>query len=292
MGKSIKKEGEFEWIDLENPSEDELSEITYPFSIDINVLEDSLERGHLPKIEKLNDFTFIILRAHSTELDKDATTVGELSNKIAFFINPGHLLTIHRAKFEFLNIKEESYNDNERLMLDLINELLLTYEKPMDMQSDLMDEFEKDIFLRNGPKDLIKALYLQKTKARVCKKILQLTQAVLYQMTVKEENSSALQDLKETTISYLLHYDEIVENANTLLHSYMSVTAQKNNEVMKLLTVFSAFFLPLTFIAGIYGMNFENMPELDWKNGYYYTWGLMILISVLIYVWFKRKRIL
>jgi len=61
---------------------------------------------------------------------------------------------------------------------------------------------------------------------------------------------------------------------------------------MKLLTIFSAFFLPLTFVVGIYGMNFENMPELKWQKGYFLTLGIMAVIVSVIYFWFKRKRII
>src|SRR5690606_3360861 len=292
MSKSIKTGESFQWIDLENPSEDELRDNTDPFNMDINLLEDSLEYGHLPKIEKVNDYTFIILRAFSADPNVNVTTVAELSNKIAFFINSSHLLTVHRANFVFLNRKVQSYRDSEALMLDIINELLLTYEKPIELQSDKMDEIEKDIFLRNGPEMSGKALYYLKAKARISKKILLLTQNVLNQMEVKEDYKSTLQDLKDTTVSYLLHYDEIIEDANSLLNAYMSVTAQKSNDVMKLLTIFSAFFLPLTFIAGLYGMNFDNIPELRWENGYFMTLAMMVVVSIIIYFWFRRKRII
>jgi len=79
MSKSIKTGESFQWIDLENPSEDELRDITDPFNMDINLLEDSLEYGHLPKIEKVNDYTFIILRAFSADPNENVTTVAELS---------------------------------------------------------------------------------------------------------------------------------------------------------------------------------------------------------------------
>jgi magnesium transporter len=61
---------------------------------------------------------------------------------------------------------------------------------------------------------------------------------------------------------------------------------------MKLLTIFSAFFLPLTFIVGVYGMNFDIMPELRWENGYFFTLGLMLLISLAVFGWFKRRKII
>ena len=90
----------------------------------------------------------------------------------------------------------------------------------------------------------------------------------------------------------VLNYDEVLENANNLVNSYHSVNSQKSNDVMKLLTIFSAFFLPLTFVAGIYGMNFVNMPELTWQAGYFIILGIMIIIAIVIYLWFKRKNIL
>ena len=177
-------------------------------------------------------------------------------------------------------------------MMDIINEILMTYEQPLGQQGDKMDEFERAIFLKGGQTISIESLYYQKSKARISKKVLQLTQAVLNQITVKPELSSLLQDTKETTLSFVLQYDEVIEDANTILHSYMSVTAQRSNDAMKLLTIFSAFFLPLTFIAGIYGMNFDFMPELRWKYGYFITLGVMVVISIIILSWFKRKRII
>lgn len=74
-----------------------------------------------------------------------------------------------------------------------------------------------------------------------------------------------------------------------LLKIYLSLSAQRTNEVMRMLTIFSAFFLPLTFIAGIYGLNFEFMPELGWKAGYPAVLFLMVVVAGRIYVWFRRK---
>jgi magnesium transporter len=292
MSKTVRTYHNFEWIDLEKPSPEELKTLTQPFNIDYNLLEDILEHGHLPKLEKVNDYTFIILRAYSANYTDNISTVGELSNKIAFFINKKRLITVHRAEFEFLKNMSDEYNSSEKLMLSIIDEMLFTYDKPLHAQSEKMDQFEKEIFLKNGSSISIESLYFQKSKARISKKVLQLTQNVLNQITVNPESSSLLQDIKETTLKYLLNYDEVIEDANTILNTYLSVTAKKSNDVMKLLTIFSAFFLPLTFMAGIYGMNFENMPELKWQIGYFVTLGGMLLVAIIIYVWFKRRKIM
>jgi magnesium transporter len=292
MSKSIKSYPAFQWTDLEKPTQEELETLTRDYNIDIHLLEDILEYGHLPKIEKLANFTFIILRAYADTGKDNVTAVGGLSNKIAFFINENNLLTVHRAEFTFLKHLNNAYTNPEALMLDIINEILLTYEEPLMKQGDKMDEFERAIFLKTAYNISIESLYYQKSKARISKKVLQLTQTVLNQITVRPELGSLLQDTKETTLSYLLQYDEVIEDANTILNSYLSVTTQRSNETMKLLTIFSAFFLPLTFIVGIYGMNFDNMPELRWQYGYFMILGFMVVISIIIWMWFKRKKIL
>lgn len=292
MSKTIKKYTTFEWIDLEKPTQEELRELTQPFNIDFNLLEDSLEHGHLPKIEMISDYTFIILRAYSAPHTANVTTVGELSNKIAFFFNNSRLITVHRAKFDFLSNRPEIFNSSEALVLDIFNEMLLTYEKPLHSQSERIDEFEKLIFLQNGKSLSIESLYYQKSKARISKKILQLTQNVFNLLLVSSESATLLQDLKETALNYTLHYDEVIEDANTILNTYLSINAKRSNDVMKLLTVFSAFFLPLTFIVGIYGMNFSFMPELQWQNGYFMVLGVMLLISGVIYFWFRHRKII
>jgi len=93
-------------------------------------------------------------------------------------------------------------------------------------------------------------------------------------------------------VKLILDFDEVLEDSQNLMNSYNMVTSNKTNEVMKLLTVFSAFFLPLTFIAGWYGMNFSSMPELTWKFGYPVIIVIMLIITIIIYSWFKKKKII
>ncbi|MBC7651909.1 MAG: magnesium transporter CorA, partial [Deinococcales bacterium] len=158
--------------------------------------------------------------------------------------------------------------------------------------SDKNDEIESTIFLKDYKKVSLEDLYFQKTQTRITKKLLQITQNVVGQITINDHSKTALQDVKDKLLNLILSYEEVLENSYNLLNTYISVNSQKSNDVMKLLTIFSAFFLPLTFVAGIYGMNFDNMPELKWPMGYFLTLGVMAVIALVIYFWFKRKRIL
>ena len=167
-----------------------------------------------------------------------------------------------------------------------------TYRNPLNELDEKIMQIEKTIFLQDYAKVSLEELYFLKAQTRITKKLLQIFQNVIHQLEVPDQSKTALQDIKDRLLSLLLSYEEVLENANNLLNTYLSVNAQKNNDVMKLLTIFSVFFLPLTFIVGIYGMNFENMPELKWQTGYFMALGLMAIISVSIYIWFKRKKIL
>lgn len=293
MSQFIKNFGSFEWLDLQKPKKNEILELTDPLNLEMKLLEDALQHGHLPKIENQNGTTFVIMRAYSVEPSHNHTEVTKLTNKIAFVMNKKRLITIHQKPFGFLeNLYQEHFEEPEDLMIAVFQQMLATYEAPLAWLNDKMDEYEKEIFLSKHGKISVQSLYYQKSKARISKKILVLTQGVLNQIQIGEKHYSALQDLKETCVNLMLHFDEVIEDATSILNTHLNLTTQKNNDVMKLLTVFSAFFLPLTFIVGVYGMNFEDMPELKWTNGYYATWALMCGISLLIFFWFKKKKIM
>lgn len=285
----------FNWLDVKCPSEEQFADIAKEFNLEIFAVRDSLEPGHLPKIEKIKDFNFVILRAYTANENDNISTVEELSNKVAFFYNENQLITIHRTPFLFLenlSKSEKKYNSIYDLLMVIFKQIVLTYTEPSQWQTSQIDEVEKTIFLKSHSKISLEDLYFQKAETRISKKLLVLTQNVINQIIVPEKNLTALQDVKDNLVKLILEYEEALENANNLMNTYLSVTAQKSNDVMKLLTIFSAFFLPLTFIAGVYGMNFDFMPELRWKYGYLYVFIFMVILSVLIFIWFKRKKIL
>jgi magnesium transporter len=98
-----------------------------------------------------------------------------------------------------------------------------------------------------------------------------------------------MQDLRDYYVKADTQLEEVYENIHSLLNIYISLSSQRTNEVMRTLTVFTAFFLPLTFIVGVYGMNFKYMPELEAHWGYPGVIGLMLAITIAVWIWFKRK---
>ncbi len=292
MTTTVRQFETFKWLDVEDPSLEELQALIIPFTIDVNNLEDVLERGHLPKIEKTEEYLFIILRAYALDSTEQTMRLGSISNKIAIFVHAQGLLTVHRAHFSFLHHLSKSYDTTFALALDIINEMLLSYDEPLREQDELIERFEQEVFLKEQPNLSTQALYYHRTKSRYIRKILQLSQSVISQLKIPQELNSTLQDLKDTNLHLLLKAEEIIDDSHTLLNYSLSISAHRNNDVMRLLTVFSAFFLPLTFVVGLYGMNFHFMPELAWRSGYLFVWVIMLAVSLVIMIWFKRKGII
>ncbi len=282
----------FKWIDIENPIKEDLEKINKEHGLNYYLIKDSLEKGHLPKFEKNNHVDFYIFRAYTSDIQFKIDEVGEMSNKIAFFLFDDKLITIHRAQFSFLNIQEVQQIKMNELFLRIVKSMIETFQKPTIDLANKINDIERIIFLKDYRAVVLEELYFIKSQSRILKKVLQITQSVIEQSSQMLTPSSQLQDIKDNLLQLLTYNEESVENANQLMSTYLSISDQKNNEVVRLLTIFSAFFLPLTFIAGVYGMNFNFMPELNWKWGYFFSLALMFIVVVIIYLWFRRKRIL
>jgi magnesium transporter len=107
---------------------------------------------------------------------------------------------------------------------------------------------------------------------------------------IKDSTTVYIRDLYDHTIQVIDTIETLRDMASGMLDIYLSSISNRMNEVMKVLTIIATIFIPLTFIAGVYGMNFQNMPELNWPLGYAFAWGIMIAIAVTMLIYFKRKK--
>lgn len=285
----------FIWIDVTNPTMDDLNDINKRFNLNNHNLLDSLEPDHLPKFEENEESNFVILRKVLPEVQK-AHSVQTLTTKIAVFYNDKLIVTIHRLPHPELEsiadqfVKTGKIASTYFLLLKIISRVQSTYNQFSSDLNKQIDDLETRLFLKKHGMASIDTLYMLKRKTGITRKLLLLTGDVITQLHHRSKKSNEMQDIRDNHAKLVLFFDQLNEDAQTLLSTYMSHNAQKTNEVMKVLTLFSAYFLPLTFIVGVYGMNFKFMPELDWHYGYPAVIVLMVVVFIGIYAWFKRKK--
>jgi magnesium transporter len=288
--------GNIQWIDLTDPSETEIQELSTEFSLSQHAIKDCMEPEHLPKYEFDDDKHFLILRFYSHNFNSTMTTIQELTNKLAIFFTDDYIITIHKAPVPFLEMLNKKYVEQEKcssssdLLTRIVWQALETFDNPVNRLSEQIDFYENQIILRKNETDPMEPLYFIKRQASISHKILMLMQEPINHLFVKAGEEAAVQDVKDQYLKMQTLYHQALEDVNNLTNLHLSFAAQRTNQVMKVLTIFSVFFLPITFIVGLYGMNFKFMPELDEKWAYPVVLVIMGIITATIYVWFKRKK--
>jgi magnesium transporter len=284
------------WIDVTNPSEAELLALANTYSLHPNAVQDCLEPDHLPKYEETGNSSFLVLRVYDNAQASDADTIQEVTRKIAIFVIADKLITVHRTNQPLLEDIKKKYIDTQQcddkhdLLLHILNAAYLSYDIPADKLIAEIDFYETRIFLKTKLPNLLKNLYHIKRKVSVIRRILTLSKEITNKVEEGFKKDAMYREMRDNYVQQVTVYDQLNEDINNLLSLYLSISGQRTNEVIRVLTIFSVFFMPLTFIVGIYGMNFDHMPELRWEYGYLYSMLAMILVTAIIYLWFKRKK--
>jgi magnesium transporter len=284
------------WIDVADPTVQEMEQLSKQFGLNSYTVRDCLQPEHLPKYEFVDNVHFLILRFYAHSFDKRLATIQDLTNKLAVFYTDRFLITIHKTDVPFLEGIRKKFvttgmcSSVTRVLTYIAWSALETFENPANRLSEQVDFHETQIILKKMDGDHMESLYTIKREASLSHKILMLMQEPLHHLSIKPGEEPALQDVRDQHLKIHTLYSMVLDDVNNLMNLYLSFSAQRTNDVMKVLTIFSAFFMPLTFIAGIYGMNFQHMPELNLPWGYPVVLITMALIAAATYVWFKRKK--
>jgi len=299
LQKIFEREG-FHWLDIVDPTQEELDQIAQNYSVTALAIQDCLEPEHLPKIEKYDESTFIIVRAFGDKAFEDPTadTVQDLTRKVAVFYSPKFLITIHRKEMSCLSAVKEKWTKSRAhpkdihlyILVDLLTEVIWSYEPALEKAENFIDDFETKIFKRQAQPDLIEELYFLKRKISIIKKMLRRILDVSHKLELTTKHTEQLiQSLREDGDRLFFFSDQLMESIDNLLSVNISLGTQHTNDTVRVLTLFSVYFMPLTFIVGVYGMNFKYMPELEEKWGYPAVLIFMAIVTLSIYFWFRRK---
>ena len=264
------------------------------------IQEDIVSVDQRPKLDEFDEYLFIVFKMlHCSEK-------GFLVNEhVSLVVGPDYVLTFQEADgdiFDELRNRIENARGRVRtsgacyLMFAILDAVVDNYFNVIEEMSTKIENIEDQLFGDDVEEDI--AQDIQNLK----KEILSIRKAVFpLREVINRLEKSDSQLIHERTNNYLRDlYDHIIQVSESveiyremiwgLMDMYMTTISNKMNEVMKVLTIMASIFIPLTFIAGVYGMNFEYMPELKYKSGYFVVWGVMIAVFVLLLIYFKRKK--
>jgi magnesium transporter len=292
----LEERGTIVWLDLEDPSDDELAMIQEEFSIHPLAIEDAQHRNQRPKMERYEGFNFLVLYGLSVR-DGDLQE-GEIQS----FVSPRFLITLRfPPAFDLKAVVVRAERSPELvkegggfLLYALLDEVVDRYFDVVDRLEDESETVEEDVFSEDTAEDVQEWIFRLRKRVMVFRRRLGPLRDVMQLLQGQQELvTPALQAYYRDVQDHLVRTLEFVDNLRDLLTSaleaHLAQVSNRLNEVMKALTSWGAIILVPTLIAGVYGMNFRHMPELNWVFGYPFALGLMVVAASGLYWMFRRR---
>ncbi|TNJ42439.1 magnesium/cobalt transporter CorA [Tamlana fucoidanivorans] len=264
------------------------------------VLEDIVNIAQRPKIDEYEGYIFVVLKMLYYDTKQNI-----VSEQVSFILGSNYVFSFQESEGDVFDTIRERIRlakgrirtmQADYLLYALMDAIVDHYFSIVEVLGDKIEDFETAVFEGQTKDDASKNIQdLKREVLRLRRAIFPLKE-VLNRIDRNENNL-----IQKKTITYFSdiadHLTQVTENIEiyremtwSLMDMYMTTISNKMNEVMKVLTIMASIFIPLTFIAGIYGMNFENIPELHYKNAYFIVWGIMILIVLGMLYYFKKKK--
>ncbi|MCU0365151.1 MAG: magnesium/cobalt transporter CorA [Ignavibacteriaceae bacterium] len=289
------------WVNVCGLHDTELiKQIGEKFSIHPLVLEDILNTETRPKIEVTDKYVFIAMKMLSYN-----TTTNEIeTEQVSFILGDTFVFSfLEKSDSIFNPIKDRITNNYGRVRKQPSDYLFYALmDVVVDQYFLLLEQIEHNIetlddeVITSADRSQIEKIYNLKNKLLLTRRSLWPLREIFSRL-IREETPLInkkimpyLRDLLDHTIQVTETIELQREITTGIMETHLSMMSFKMNEVMKVLTVIATIFIPLTFIVGIYGMNFPNMPEMKWPWAYFALWGVMIGLSVLMLYFFKKKK--
>jgi len=289
------------WINIDGLHEIEIIEkLGKQFEFHPLVLEDILSTEQRPKYEDFDKYIFIVLKMlyYNQELQ-----VIE-SEQISILLGDNFVITFQeRIGDVFEPTRERIRNSKGRirkmgpdyLAYALIDAIVDSYFAILENVGEKIESMEEDL-VSDPTEKTLQQIHTMKREMILMRKAVWPLREVISGVqrsetsVIKESTGAYLRDVYDHTIQIIDTIESFRDMVSGMLYIYMSSISNKMNAVMKVLTIIATIFIPLTFVAGIYGMNFEHMPELKWKWAYAGVWVIMAIITAIMLTYFRRKK--
>ena len=289
------------WINIDGLQEVEIvGKIGAHFGIHPLILEDILHTGQRPKAEDLGEYLFIVLKM----LYQDERGDEMLGEQVSLLLGPNYVISFQEREGDvFSPIRERIRNSKGRmrkagtdyLAYALVDAIVDHYFVILEELGEKIESLEEEL-LKNPTPETLQVIHTLKTNLVFLRKSVWPLREVINNLErgesplITDPTGIYLRDVYDHTIQVIDTIESYRDMVSGMLDIYLSSLSNRMNEVMKVLTIIATIFIPLTFIAGIYGMNFKYMPELEWHWGYFGILIVMVVIVGFMGFYFKRKR--
>ena len=271
------------------------------FSLHPLVLEDVMNVGQRPKLEEYDDCLFCVLKM----LDVDGEADKVMIEQVSIVLGAGFVLTFQeRAGDVFAGVRDRITNHKGKirkmgadyLAYALIDAIVDHYFVVVEKLGELVEDVEDQLQDKPGKVDP-NDIHILKREMLYLRRAILPAREVLGQLARHDENELIsdtvdiyFRDVQDHVLQVTESLETTREMLTSLLDIYHSTQSNRMNQIMRILTVISTIFMPLTFIVGIYGMNFRHMPELEWEYGYFICLGVLAVVGVSMFLYMKKTR--
>jgi magnesium transporter len=289
------------WVDLESSSRDEGALLSEIFRFHHLAIDDCFNKHIDPaRIDDYGDYIFIIAQAIIYHERTEQLETTELN----LFLGPNYVVSFHEQPLPFVSEVRRRCEENglelvrgaDFLAHALLDALVDDYQPAVEQLDDTLTRVEELVLARPQPVVLQEVLVLKRNVQRLRRTIIPQRDVVNriargeFPRVVRPESFIYYRDIYDHVVRVEQLVESVRDLADGVLNTYLSAVNNRMNEVMKTLSVVATILLPLTFIASIYGMNFEHMPELAWRYGYFAILGAMALVALGMVVFFRLRR--
>ena len=290
------------WIHIEGIHDTQiLEELGAVFGLHPLTLEDILNTDQRPKMEDFCEYIYIVLKTFYNLADENNETTSE---QISIILGPTFVISFQEKETEIFNpIRERIRAGKGRLRksgadylaYSLIDTIVDNYFTILEHFGEKIEIIEESLVKNPSTQTLQAIQHLKREMIFLRKSVWPLRETISSLertecQLIQESTGLFLKDIYDHTIQVIDTIETFRDMLSGILDIYLSSISNRMNEIMKVLTIIATIFMPLTFLAGVYGMNFKYMPELEWHWGYFFIWSIMITIAVFMLLYFRKKR--
>jgi magnesium transporter len=290
----------FHWIDLEDPTVKEAALLEDPFHFHPLAIEDTLAEVHHPKVDDYEEYLYIIVHG----IRFDAPTDQFITRELDIFLGRNYLVTHHRGPMRSITSAREQCGKNlqaampkgvDFLIHQILDQMFEHYFPNLDTIEDKIQLVQVEVF-ENPSRETLDRIFTLKRDVMHLRRICTPQREIVHRLSrgefkvINPKAAIYFRDIYDNLyriVDASYSYQDLIQGT---MDAYLTAVSNRLNETMKRLTVIGAIFAALTVLTGVYGMNFEHMPELKWRYGYLMVWVLMGAITGALLLFFKKKE--